>query len=99
MSRASSRWAVYATLLVVYLLHNDLWLWDDPSMVLGLPVGLTYQAGYCLLAAATMFLLVRFAWPEELETLADVEPSDAHGIPTAEEIVAGPDDPGEPAGS
>ena len=41
-----------------YLLHNDLWLWDDARLVLGLPVGLVYHLAYCLAAAALMGLLL-----------------------------------------
>ncbi len=41
-----------------YLLHNDLWLWHDSRLVLGLPVGLVYHLAYCLAAAALMGLLL-----------------------------------------
>ena len=41
-----------------YLLHNDLWLWNDPRLVLGLPVGLVYHLAYCLAASALMGLLL-----------------------------------------
>lgn len=92
MSRASTRYAVYAALFVAYLLHNDVWLWDDPSMLLGLPVGLTYHVGYSLLAALMMFVLVRLAWPDELEAIGDSQPPGAHGIPTTEEVVSAVDD-------
>ena len=34
-----------------YLLHNDLWLWHDPRLVGGLPIGLVYHLAYCLAAA------------------------------------------------
>lgn len=52
---------------VLYLLHNDLWLWHDGRLVAGLPVGLLYHLLYCLAAAALMFLLTRFAWPQDLD--------------------------------
>ncbi len=41
-----------------YLLHNDLWLWHEPRLVLGLPVGLVYHVAYCLVAAALLGLLL-----------------------------------------
>lgn len=66
-SRRPLRWLLYAALAVAYLLHNDLWLWDDPRRVLGLPVGLTYHVGFCLVVAALMWALQRFAWPADLE--------------------------------
>lgn len=53
----------------VYLLHQDCWNWKKiEPMVFGfLPVGLAYHAGYSLLAAVTMAVLVKFAWPKHLE--------------------------------
>ena len=58
---------------VIYVLHQDFWNWKKAfPLVLGfLPIGLAYQAGYSILAAAMMALLVRTAWPKHLE---DVEP-------------------------
>ncbi len=58
------------TLLVaaVVCLHQDFWLWSDRTLLLGfLPVGFAWHLAYCLLAAAAMALLVRFAWPAHLE--------------------------------
>ena len=54
---------LYAALAILFGLHNDLWLWNDRSLVLGLPVGLTYHLLYCVATAALMALLVRHAWP------------------------------------
>src|SRR5215467_10518278 len=49
----------------VYLLHQDYWNWKKASpLVFGfLPIGLAYQAGYSILAAVMMAVLVKFAWP------------------------------------
>ncbi len=62
---------VLLTLLVlgVYALHQDIWNWRkfEPLVFGFLPVGLAYQAGYSLLASATMAVLVKFAWPSHLE--------------------------------
>jgi hypothetical protein len=65
LSHRARRIALLLALAALYLAHNDLWLWNDPSLVLGLPVGLTYHVAYCFAAAGLMALLVRFAWPEE----------------------------------
>ncbi|MDX1502391.1 MAG: DUF3311 domain-containing protein [Thermoanaerobaculia bacterium] len=59
MSRIRLRWPAWTAVAALYLLHNDLWLWDDPRRLLGLPVGLTYHVLYCVAAAALMALLVR----------------------------------------
>lgn len=56
--------------VLVYLLHQDFWNWRQwEPLVLGfLPVGLAYHAAYSVVAAVTMAVLVRFAWPSHLET-------------------------------
>lgn len=53
----------------VYLLHQDTWNWrvSDPLLFGFLPVGLWYHGAYTLAAAGLMFLLVKLAWPRELE--------------------------------
>jgi hypothetical protein len=60
------------TLLVVavYVLHQDFWNWKkaEPLIFGFLPVGLAYHAGYSILAAVTMAILVKFAWPVHLES-------------------------------
>ncbi len=54
--------------IVVYLLHQDFWNWNKTDLVFGfLPIGLAYHAGYSVLAAITMAVLVKFAWPKHLE--------------------------------
>ncbi len=67
----NGRWALYGALVLLYLLHNDLWQWHDGRLALGLPVGLTYHLAYCLATAALMAALVRWAWPTELAASAD----------------------------
>ncbi|CAN5901982.1 hypothetical protein BH11VER1_BH11VER1_11810 [soil metagenome] len=55
--------------LIVFALHQDFWNWSAATpLLLGmLPPGLTYHLGYSVLAAITMALLVKFAWPEGLD--------------------------------
>jgi len=57
--------------LVVYALHQDFWNWTkaEPLVFGFLPIGLAYHAGYSVLAAAMMWLLVKFAWPKELDEM------------------------------
>ena len=63
----TGRGVLYAALVVVIVLHQDFWLWNDGRMVLGLPVGLTYHVAYCLVVAVLMALLARYAWPTHLD--------------------------------
>jgi len=62
-----------ALVAAVYVLHQDFWNWKkaDPLIFGFLPIGLAYQAGYSILAAALMAVLVRTIWPAHLE---NVEP-------------------------
>ena len=71
MKRAGRKWPLFGALGLLYLLHNDLWLWDDPRLVLGLPVGLAYHVLFCVAAAVVLALLVVYAWPEHLEVAED----------------------------
>jgi hypothetical protein len=65
------KYILYVALAGLYLLHNDLFLWNDECLIAGFPSGLVYHAGYCLAASLLMFLLVRFAWPAELDSHPD----------------------------
>ena len=61
-------WALVA---VLFLLHHDFWYWDDPRIVAGfLPIGLCYHGLYTIVSGLVWFLVVRFAWPAELEEWA-----------------------------
>jgi len=65
------KWLLTLLVIVLYVLHQDFWNWSDRSLVFGfLPVGLAYHAVFCIAAACMMALLVRFAWPAELERTA-----------------------------
>jgi hypothetical protein len=59
----------------VYVLHQDNWNWKDDSLMFGfLPKGLAYHAGYSVLAAVMMAVLVKFAWPKHLENVKPQKP-------------------------
>src|ERR1043165_8195196 len=59
--------------IVVLILRNDLWNWNTPDPLLFgfLPVGLWWQGMVSILATLMMWLMVRVAWPHELERLAE----------------------------
>jgi len=63
----------FLTLIVaaIYVLHQDWWNWKDADpLVFGfLPIGLAYHAGYSILAALMMAVLVKYAWPAQLENV------------------------------
>jgi hypothetical protein len=55
--------------VVLYLLHQDLWFWDTATpVVFGIfPIGLFYHVAYTLVTALILWLLVSRHWPSELE--------------------------------
>lgn len=60
--------ALFLLIAAVYVVHQDYWNWKNADLVFGiLPVGLAYHAGYSILAAIMMAILVKFAWPAHLE--------------------------------
>ena len=68
---------LYLALVALYLLHNDLWLWNDARLVFGHPVGLAYHIGFALVTSIVLTLLVIHAWPEHLDLeTGDLGPGD-----------------------
>lgn len=61
------KWLLYSALFILYLLHNDLWLWNDPTFVLGLPIGLLYHIIFCVAASFLFISIVKNIWPTHLE--------------------------------
>jgi hypothetical protein len=67
-----SKKILWVAMLLLALLHHDFWFWDDPSLVFGfMPVGLAYHVAYSLVAAGLWAWGVKYAWPSELEDLAN----------------------------
>ena len=58
MKKRFPRWILYLALVLLYLLHNDLWFWNASQLVLGLPIGLLYHISFCVVASIVMVLLV-----------------------------------------
>jgi Protein of unknown function (DUF3311) len=58
--------------ITFYLLHQDFWFWDktNPLFFGFLPVGLFYHLCYTLAVSVLMWLLVKHAWPAQLEERA-----------------------------
>ena len=68
-----------AMIAVIYVLHQDFWNWkaSDPLIFGFLPIGLAYHAGYSILAAIMMAVLVKFAWPSHLEVYNETPATDS----------------------
>jgi len=77
------RYAVYGLLLLLYVLHTDVWYWNDSRIVLGLPIGITYHVLWTLLVTVVFGLMVRHAWPDELEAAEPEAPPAKATVPAA----------------
>ena len=53
----------------LYIVHQDFWFWRTarPLVFDILPIGLFYHACYTIATALVIWLLVKYAWPSELE--------------------------------
>ncbi len=71
MKISLTRLLLYLALVSLYLLHKDFWFWRNPMLLLGLPVGLVYHVAFCVVVAVIMALLVKYAWPSQLEIEED----------------------------
>ena len=54
-----TKWLFYCLLVLLFVLHNDFWFWKTPALVLGLPIGLLYHIGFCLVVTLLMAVFVR----------------------------------------
>ncbi|MGE4551384.1 MAG: hypothetical protein AAEJ57_08330 [Opitutales bacterium] len=73
-SSTSSSWKtlVWVLFLLMFVLHQDKWWWDDETLVLGfLPVGLAFHALFSIGCAALGWLAIKIAWPHDLEAFAE----------------------------
>jgi len=65
---------LYTALLLLGVLHHDYWYWNDPTLVFGImPIGLAYHAAYSVVAGVLWALVMKYAWPSEVEEFARPE--------------------------
>nr|MBR9809549.1 hypothetical protein [bacterium] len=71
---------IFIVFVLLLLLHQDSWNWDNANLVLGfMPVGLFYHACYSLVAALFWGIVMKVAWPTELEEWAEGEADQSEG--------------------
>jgi len=58
---------LFGGLFILFVLHNDLWYWNNAGLPVGIPIGLLYHVVYCLAASLFFIWLVKRAWPKDLE--------------------------------
>lgn len=59
---------VWALVLLLVILHQDNWFWEDDTLVMGfMPIGLFYHACLSVAASVTWLVATRHCWPEDVE--------------------------------
>lgn len=57
---------IWIGVVVLIVLRQDHWFWDDPSLVAGiLPIGLAWQVAISIAAALLWYTATRIAWPAD----------------------------------
>ena len=70
-------WIFVIVFIVLAILHQDSWNWDNANLVFGfIPVGLAYHACYSMVVALFWAITIKFAWPSALEEWADGKEAD-----------------------
>jgi hypothetical protein len=63
-ARKRSYWALVVVSVLLAAAHQDIWFWDDRTLVFGfMPVGLLYHAFYSVVAASFWAVAMKVAWP------------------------------------
>ena len=67
-----NRKVIWVLFLLLFIFHQDLWWWDDTSLIFGfLPIGLAFHATFSLGCALLGWLVIKYAWPHELQQFAE----------------------------
>lgn len=73
MNKATGKLVIICLVILLIILHHDVWNWDNKEPVFGfMPMALLWQAGISIGAGATWFLATKIAWPEFNEDNADL---------------------------
>jgi hypothetical protein len=60
----SKRTLIIGFFILLFILHQDFWWKDDPTLVLGiLPISLAYHVVWTLLVALAWFFVAKYFWP------------------------------------
>lgn len=64
--RIKMKVAVWSLVVLLIILHQDIWLWDNATLVGGIiPIGLFFHACISLAAGVIWFMATIYAWPVE----------------------------------
>ncbi len=59
---------VWILVVLLLVLHQDNWLWDNSTLLFGfMPITLLFHAGISVAAAIVWYLATLYCWPPEIE--------------------------------
>jgi len=62
------KYVIWGLVLLLMVLHQDFWLWQDETLILGfMPITLLYHACISVAAGCTWYLATLYAWPIDAE--------------------------------
>jgi hypothetical protein len=65
MNKSSGKLVIICLVILLIILHHDVWNWDNKEPVFGfMPMALLWQAGISIGAGVTWFLATKIAWPD-----------------------------------
>jgi hypothetical protein len=78
-------WILTLLVVALYVLHQDLWLWDSAApLIFGfIPIGLFYHVCFSIASSLLMWALVKWAWPPALKGAPDLDTLEAGAQRTA----------------
>ena len=64
MRNNQGKYLVIGLVVLLVILHQDVWFWDSHEPVFGfMPVALLWHAGISVAASITWFIATKVAWP------------------------------------
>ncbi len=68
------KFLLVSLLVLLAILHQDFWWWDDPTPVFGfLPVGLAWHILISIASGLVWWLITKYGWPDQFEELDEID--------------------------
>ena len=59
------KYAVWGLIVLLIVVHQDVWFWDDRTLLFGvLPITLAFHVGISLASAFAWYLATVYCWPD-----------------------------------
>ena len=83
------KYVVWGLILSLVVIHQDIWNWDNESLVFGfVPITLAYHAGISIAASVVWLIAATMAWPDYLEDSTELADTNGFAEEAEEEASA-----------